>query len=80
MNKKFYILLLTVILTALYSAYILFLNRVDTRYAVDFSNVFSTYDINIIDNYLTDKTIIKCNKKHATYAELRNNVEFACAV
>lgn len=78
MNKKFYILLLTAVLITLYLVYILFLNRVDTRYAVDFSNVFSTYDINSIDNYLTDKTIIKCNKKRATYAELRNNVELAC--
>lgn len=78
MNKKLYILLSAVVLIVLYLSYILFMNGVDTKYAVDFSNVFSTYDINSINNYLTDETIISCNNKHAKYAELRNNVELAC--
>lgn len=78
MNKKWYILLSAVVLFVLYLCYILFMNRIDTKYAVDFSNVFSTYDINSINNYLIDETIIICNSKHTKYAELRNNVEFAC--
>ena len=56
----------------------LFVNRIDTKYAVDFSNVFSTYDINRIDSYLTNETVIICNNKYAKYAELRKNVKVAC--
>lgn len=78
MNKKFYLLLIAVILFVSCLCYILFLNRIDTKYAVDFANVFSTYDINNIDNYLTDETIIICNGKQAKYSELRNNVTIAC--
>ena len=54
------------------------MNRIDTKYAIDFSTVFSTYDINSIDNYLTNETVIICNNKYAKYAELRKNVEVAC--
>ena len=77
MNKKLYILLFVVLFT-LYLSYIFFINRIDTKYAIDFSKVFSTYDINRINNYLTDETVIICNNKYAKYAELRNNVERAC--
>ena len=76
--KKLYILLLPIALIVLYLSYILFVNTIDTKYAIDFSNVFSTYDIDKINHYLTDETIIICNNKRAKYAELRNNVEIAC--
>lgn len=79
MNKKLYILLSAIVLTFLYLGYILYLNRVDTKYAIDFSNVFSTYNIENINNYLNDETLIICNCRRAKYAKLRNNVENACS-
>ncbi len=78
MNKKLYILSSVVILLILCLGYMIFINRIDTEYAIDFSNVFSTYDIDNINNYLTDETIIICNNRHAKYAQLRDNVEIAC--
>lgn len=77
MSKKWFILLFAALI-ALFLFYTWFMNRIDTKYAVEFANVFSTYDIHSIDNYLTDETIIICNNKHTKYAELRKNVELAC--
>lgn len=62
MSKKWFILLFAALI-ALFLFYTWFMNRIDTKYAVEFANVFSTYDIHSIDNYLTDETIIICNNK-----------------
>lgn len=57
------------------SAYDIVLNRVDTKYAISFSDVFGSYDIIRVDKYLDNNTIIIWQGKSATYSELRNNVK-----
>lgn len=77
--KKLCIWLLVVALTVASLGYVLFINRIDTKYAVNFSEVFSTYDMDKINYYLADETVIICNNKRTKYAELRGNVENACS-
>lgn len=79
MNKKiFIILIIVVIIFVIVVRYIWYLNQIDTQYAVRFSKVFKEYNINDIDNYLSQDTKIICNDKSKTYKELRNNVILSC--
>ena len=62
----------------LYITYTIYLSRIDTKYAIDFSNAFAQYDIDCVDNYLSEDTEIIFRGSKKTYKELRNNVIIAC--
>ncbi len=78
--KKKYVFALSVIMLFLCMmiGYKIYLNTIDTRYAVHFAEVFMNYDIQEIDEYFSDDTIFVCNGVQKTYKEIRNNVQLAC--
>lgn len=47
---------------------------VDTDYAIKYSEVFGSYDINEVDKYLDEDTLIVYKGMTKTYKELRNNI------
>ena len=58
--------------------YFIYLSRLDTQYAIDFANVFRNYNIDDIDQYFSDDTLILCNGKKEYYKEVRKNVIKVC--
>lgn len=79
-EKKVYMVLVCIVFfvitfTIVYQCY---LRRVDTKYAVNLSKAFDTYDIRMIDDYLSDDTKIIYQGEVKTYKELRENVIIAC--
>ena len=55
-----------------------FLKNIDTKFAVNFSEAFRNYNIDDVDRYLSEYTLIVCNDKSGTYGDLRENVIEAC--
>ncbi|MBR2743581.1 MAG: hypothetical protein IKD89_08330 [Clostridia bacterium] len=74
--KKVFVIVIVVLLILIYT---FSLTQIDTKYAVRFGDVFSSYDIEKIDEYLSEDTIIICNGKSACYKEVRDNVYIACS-
>lgn len=72
------ILIISFITVLLVLIYVYYINSIDTRYAINFSKTFMNYDIQEIDKYLSNETIIICNGKKDTYENLRANVILAC--
>ena len=80
MKKKVCMVLgcIIVVVTIFIIGYQCYLQRIDTQYAVNFAKAFGTYDICIIDDYLSDDTKIICQGEVKTYKELRENVMVSC--
>lgn len=75
MKKKVIILIIIILVLFIFIiTYIISLKRIDTKYAKNFSNVFGSYNIERVDRYLDNETIIKWKDKTATYSKLRDNV------
>lgn len=80
MRKKLFItaVIFSLIILIFIAVYKVNLSKVDTKYAADFSKVFASYDIDAIDNYLSENTeIISCGKAE-NYKTLLDNVIIAC--
>jgi len=60
------------------SIYQIYTSGIDTKYAIKFSQVLQTYDIDVIDAFFSENTLIICNEKASTYRELRDNIVLAC--
>ncbi|HEX9062272.1 MAG TPA: hypothetical protein VF941_19045 [Clostridia bacterium] len=54
--------------------YFFYLQSIDTKFAIKYSQVFGSYDINQVDQYLNKETIISYKGLSGTYGQLRNNV------
>lgn len=49
-------------------------SKIDTKYAIEYSRVFGSYDIKEVDQYLNEETLITYHDMTDTYKNLRNNV------
>ncbi|MDD4048997.1 MAG: hypothetical protein PHI90_09315 [Clostridia bacterium] len=75
MKKMICVAIMVIILVFTVIAYCIFVKKMDTKYAIGFSNIFGSYKISEVDNYFDDNTIIIWQGKSGTYRELRHNVE-----
>lgn len=48
--------------------------QIDTKYAIEYAQVFGSYDIEKVDQYLNKETLITYDGVTETYENLRNNV------
>ncbi len=55
-------------------AYYSYLQGIDTKYAIKYAQVFGSYDIKQVDQYLDEETIISYDGTSKTYKHLRENV------
>ena len=80
MKKKLCITLIILVVAVIIFVFVYKVNisQIDTKYAVNFSKVFQTYDINVVDSYFTKDTCIIYNGKQTTYDKVRNNIVIAC--
>lgn len=54
--------------------YYFYLQGIDTRYAIKYSQVLGSYDINQVDKYLNEETVVSYDGVSKSYKELRKNV------
>ena len=80
MRRFFYVVLIILICTFVLSSciYYFYLKQIDTKYAIEFSKVFKTYNIDVIDSFFSENTRIVYNGKQTTYNKIRNNIILAC--
>jgi len=71
------IVLLIVIVSASVGLHRIYLHKIDSIYATRYNEVFGSYDINKVDEYLNDATQITYKGETKTYKELRENVQSA---
>lgn len=76
MVKKFIILGIVVIVVVMigFALYYIYLQGVDTKYAIKYSKCVGSYDISQVDAFLDDDTAITHKDETKTYKELRPNV------
>ena len=74
MAKKIKGMIVFAVMGMAFLGYQLYINSIDTKYAIRFSEVFRTYDIYAIDSFLSQETLLIYNGKRANYKELRENV------
>lgn len=77
MKKYIYICISISVIIIGFIIYYIFLQGVDTRYAIKYSQIFSSYDIKQVDQYMTEDTIISYNGISKTYGQLRHNISVA---
>ena len=69
MKKFVFIAVIVIVVTiSIYS------KKVDTKYAVEYAQVFGSYDIKKVDQYLDKETQITYNGVTNTYENLRENI------
>lgn len=71
--------LIAILVVGIIAAYKIYIDTIDTRYAVNFAKVFMGYDINDIDKYFSADTVFICNEEQKEYSEIRENIEIACS-
>lgn len=77
--KKF-IVIITIIIVLLFlviAAYLVYMDKVDTIYAINYGKCFGDYSIGRVDRFLDDTTLITYNGTTKTYSELKSNVKNA---
>ena len=74
MKKLLIIGIGALMLTTCILAYSFYLHGIDTEYAIRYSQIFGSYDINRVDKYLNEETVISYNGQSGSYKELRENV------
>ncbi len=74
MKKLIFIGIGAIVLITSILAYGFYLQSIDTRYAIMYSQVFGSCDINKVDKYLNEETIISYNGVSKSYKEIRGNV------
>jgi len=76
MKKIVFITVLVVIVVIAIIIYV-YSKKVDTQYAVEYAQVFGSYDIKKVDQYLNEETLITYDGMTDTYKNLRDNVIIA---
>lgn len=74
MKKLIFIGIGAIMLITSILAYGFYLQSIDTRYTIMYSQVFGSCDINKVDKYLNEETIISYNGVSKSYKEIRGNV------
>lgn len=76
MKKRKLFISITIVTVILFSFGLLFCysRTVDTEYAIKYSEVFGSYNIDKVDKYLKENTQISYQGKTKTYKELRKNL------
>lgn len=77
MRRYIIIGICSIIVITCFLTYYYFIQGVDTKYAITYSEVFGSYDIRQVDQYLNEETIITYKGVSASYKELRENVVHA---
>lgn len=76
--KKFIIITTMIILIVFtVAAYLIYMDKVDTIYAINYGKCFGDYSIDQVDGFLDDTTLITYNEMTKTYKELRSNIKNA---
>ena len=71
--------IVVIVIVAFAVGYVHYIKNIDTKFAVNFSEAFRNYNIDDVDRYLSEDTLIVCNGKSDTYGNLRENVIEACS-
>lgn len=71
--KKFIIIATLIVIVIAIVIYV-YSKKVDTKYAIEYAQVFGSYDIKKVDQYLNKETLITYDGVTETYENLRNNV------
>ncbi len=72
--KKFIVVFLLIIVLLGTISYHILLGKIDTLYAEKYNEIFGSYDIDEVDQYLNSKTLITYRGETKTYQKLRENV------
>lgn len=75
--KKIILTGITILLIIIIMWYYVYLLGIDTKYATKFSQVFGSYNIKRVDQFLNKETAISYRGITKTYEQLRNNVMVA---
>jgi len=74
-NKNILVIVIIFIFCCITIYLIIVRMTIDTKYVREFSEVLKTGNINIVDKYFDNDTIIICGDKRGSYRELRNNIK-----
>lgn len=74
MKKNIIITLTAVLFVIGVTAYFVYMDKVDTIYAINYAKCFSNYDIAQVDRFLDESTLINYKGTEKAYSELRDNV------
>ena len=72
--KKFILIAIVVAIVVLIVSIYVYSKRVDTKYAIEYAQVFGSYEIKKVDQYLAKETLITYNGVTDTYENLRGNI------
>ena len=72
--KKLIFAALSIIAVSLIAGIYIYAGKVDTKYAIEYAQVFGSYDIRRVDQYLNEDTVITFDEYSDTYKNLRGNV------
>jgi len=75
--KKYFVVVILLLIAAFVCLYCVYLSKIDTIYATRYNEVFGSYDINKVDEYLNSETQITHKGETKKYKELRGNVQSA---
>ena len=74
MKKLIFVGIGVIVITTGLLSYYIYLQGIDTKYAIKYAQIFASYDIKQVDQYLDKETIISYNGTSKTYKHLRENV------
>ena len=78
MKMKIYLVIIILLVVTISAGfYCVYLYKIDTIYATRYNEVFGSYDINKVDEYLNSETQIIYKGETKTYKELRENIQSA---
>jgi uncharacterized membrane protein len=75
--RKFILIVVLIIVVAIAIIIYVYSKKVDTKYAIEYAQVFGSYDIKKVDQYLNEDTLITYGGVTETYKNLRDNVVVA---
>lgn len=72
--KKFILIMMLMIVIVIAIVIFVHSKTVDTKFAIEYAQVFGSFDIKKVDQYLDEDTLIKYDGVTATYRNLRDNI------
>lgn len=67
-------IVITITLLVVFVFYKMYIDTLDMEYATEYSRVFGSCDINEVDSYFKESTVIESAKNSGTYKDLRNHI------
>ncbi|TYQ14726.1 UNVERIFIED_CONTAM: hypothetical protein Cloal_1095 [Acetivibrio alkalicellulosi] len=74
MKKLIIVGIIVVFVIIVFTVYFIYLQSVDTKYAIEYSRRMGSYDVSQVDTFLYDDTAITYKDETKTYKELRYNI------